>query len=220
MTTRLRALLACVALLVLGMLILVLKFSGGDHPTPKMIAANASNGGSTSFPARVIDFEPYDSVDSVLDQSDTVVIGTVGTTVSRQIDDGGFPNEPENGNPVILQEVLIKEVLRNDSLRSGDTIVLVSFDNSRMKIDEQRPLKMGDEIVLLAVQLPRERSPGIRKFHTVYGRIGADSSIYDLHRDGVLSARDANIVGPFTLTGLRDLVRSIPPKALIWGSVK
>ena len=219
MTTRLRALLACVALLVLGMLILVLKFSG-DHPTPKMIAANASNGGSTSFPARVIDFEPYGSVDSVLDQADTVVIGTEGQTVRRQVDDGGFPDEPENGNPVILQEVLIKEVLRNDSLRSGDTIVLVSFDNSRIKIDEQRPLKMGDEIVLLAVQLPRERSPGIRKFHTVYGRIGADSSIYDLHRDGVLSARDANIVGPFTLTGLRDLVRSMPPKALIWGSVK
>ena len=206
--------------MALGMLILVLKFSGDDHPPPKMTAAIASNGGSTSFPARVIDFEPYESVDSVLDQADTVVIGTVGKTVSRQVDDGGIPNEPENGNPVLLQEILIKEVLRNETIRSGDRIVLVSFDNSRMKIDEQQPLKVGEEIALLAVQLPQERSPGIRGFHTVYGRIGADSSIYDLHRDGVLSPRDVNIVGTLTLTGLRDLVRSAPPKALIWGPVK
>ena len=181
-----------------------------------------------NFPPRVIDFESYDSVEPVVDSSDTIVVGTVGPVVDRQVDDGGFPDDPENGNPVVLQEILIKEVLRNDSLKVGDKIVVASLDNSRIKVDGQRPLVEGEEIVFLAVQLPKSRTPGIRRYSPLY----AESSVFDLNSDGFLQPRDSNIKAlrsadaakgissMISLGDLRGFVRNKPAKGLVWGPIK
>jgi len=194
--------------------------------------ARYREGPEIQFPPRAYDFEFYDSVEAVVDRSDTIVVGTVGRIVDRQVDDLGFPDDPQDGNPVVLQEILVREVLRNDTIKAGERIVTVSFDKSRIKIDEQRPLAEGENIIFLAVQLPKSRTPGIRGFNRLYGRIGADSSVYDLDSTGAFQARDAKIktlpiagnaqdgITKFKLENLRELVLAKPKKPLVWGPIK
>ncbi len=174
-------------------------------------------------------FESYNAVEPLVDISDTIVVGIVGPTLGRQIE-----GENGDGNPIILQEILVEEVIRNETLKVGSRIVISSFDFERVKPVIQTELKEGQRILFMGVQLPLNRLPSIRLsgFDFIYGRYGADSSVFDLGQDGRLVPRDPEIQRVlfsdasfkakgeekfyFSLDRVRQLVGSSAKKGLTW----
>jgi hypothetical protein len=159
-----------------------------------LLQAQRPSGTRRTVPERKFDFDSFTSVESVLDKADTVVVGQIGKTVSRQIDHGGFAETPDIGNPVILQQIVVKEVLRDSSVKPGSILTHISFDPDRIKIDDQKPLRDGELVVVFSERIVKSDMPGIQGFDLIYGRIGADSSIFDLDANTeTITPRDSNI---------------------------
>ncbi len=150
-----------------------------------------------SKPTAFLDYEKYDTVADLADDSGAVIVAQIGSELQEWEDRGGNPPVIEGktieGRPMVLIEVAVTEVLAGSV--TTKTLVVARPDLDRIRVDNLAPLDEGENQVLFLDYVPKQRAPDIPEgYDGVWVLVGGDGGVFDV--DGTIATPR---LGPLSL---------------------
>ncbi|PIE33136.1 MAG: hypothetical protein CSA55_02270 [Ilumatobacter coccineus] len=133
------------------------------------------------------DGEVYASLVDLADNSDLVVVGTVGEVVARQME--GDPEElvvdadtgMSSAHPMILHDVTVTDQIRGSIDHDADTILVATFDDGVTETpDQSDSLEPGSTVVLFLQRRDREDGSGSDSVESFAVPTGGAQGILDV----------------------------------------
>jgi hypothetical protein len=131
----------------------------------------------------------FESIESLADEADLVVIGVVGGVTLRKI-------EESTDLPFVYYDFAVKEVLGGSlSNKESDTIVVSTLDTDKVQLDQLSPLEVGQEVLLFLKEIKAADAPeGLVPFEQVFVPISDDNGVFDLINDNEVQARSTAVL--------------------------
>lgn len=128
-------------------------------------------------------FAGYESIESITDAADAVIIGVVTGIVGREVQklDNPAPEiipDSHLEHPYVFYEVKVNEVLKGST---GDTITLIRSDHTRVLNEHDMPFEEGQQILLFLASLTGH--PGLEEFGDVenlYDTLSFDHGVFEV----------------------------------------
>lgn len=151
----------------------------------------------------------YESVEALTTASDIVVLGTVGTVMARELDEGTADEvSPGAGIPMVFYGFDIEKTYRGDV---EGTIPLAWIDQQAAQGAESSRVEPGQRLLVFAERLTDTEAPGIESFDVFYVPTGTDNGVLDVEGTSV-RARTQDLVG---LTDVQATLGTVPTPLVV-----
>ena len=139
-----------------------------------------------------VSYETFDTVRALSTHSDVVVMGTVGDVLFRADDTGGN-DVPGAGVAMVYYEVTVNRVLSDDKVDT--TLVLGRLDADALGIDDQTPVRAGENLILFLDAISSTESPELSSgADALYTTVSGDNGVLDVAGETV-TARSPALTG-------------------------
>lgn len=168
----------------------------------------ATSGSTDSVvPIVSVDGPTYSSVESLAEDTQIVVRGTVQEVMSREIDSGG--GSDKEGIPIELVGFAVSYSNDPSVVAVGETVPIAWTDMTQIHFDPPvGELPRGSELLIFGTVHGSADSPGVETVKRYLVPTGADYGVFDV-RNGIATAREPALA---SLTASVD--ESISPRAL------
>jgi hypothetical protein len=126
------------------------------------------------------DYQVYESVASLIRETDATVVVEVAGVASKEYDDGG-DDADERGFPMAFWDAEVIDVLEPGSgIERGDTVVIGWPDLDEIEMEDRSALNAGESVVVFAVRRTPVDAPGIDTQEVFFMPLGGDNGVMDV----------------------------------------